>query len=298
MSGQLEYWKRNYCVGKFGVKYLDDELEGIAKRDLILIGARSGASKISLANLIFEKNKKDGRKVALFSLENFNGDLYSHDVMIEYKNITHHYGITPRQWQMNLFKIDYEALEKAEAIVEKKYKDALIFGRQMNYGKDELARDLKKVSASGVELIILDHIDYVDKDNPNESDVSFMTSLMKTIRCLQEQYGVAIVALSHLRKPGFKNDVIIPNENEFIGSSNKAKESTVVIMFAPDDEGNINLLDDTLKQTWCCIRKLRNGGISNKCAKLYYDKNIDRYIYQYELYAVNYSGTKLERLGK
>lgn len=296
MSRQLEYWERNYCVGKFGVKYLDEELKGIARSDLILIGARSGAGKTSLANLIFETNKRDGKKVALFSLENFNGDLYSHDVMVEYKNITHHYGITPRQWQMNLFKIDYEALEKAESLVEERYRGARIFGRQMNYGKDDLARDLKKVSADGVELIVLDHIDYVDKDNPNESDVSFMTALMKEIRCLQEQYGIAVVALSHLRKPAFKSDVIIPNENEFIGSSNKAKEATAVIMFAPDDDGNVKMMDDTLKQTWCCIRKLRNGGISNKCAKLFFDKRIDKYTDNYELYSVNYSGTKLERI--
>ena len=299
MSRQTEYWERNYEVGSFGIKYLDKELQGIAKSDLILIGARSGAGKSTIANRIFQKNCDDGKKCALFSLENFNDDLYSHDVMIEYKNITKCFYITPRMWQMNKFKIDYEALEQAEAIVEKRYEGKYIVNRQFEYTKEKLKQDMIKACENGKELIILDHIDYVDKDNPNSDDLTFMTDLMKTIRALQDKYQVAVVALSHLRKPTVaKESVIIPNENEFIGSSNKSKEATCVILIAPDDDGNMKMQDDNIKATWFCIRKLRNGGISNKCARLFYDKQNDLYLDEYEIYGVNYVGTKTEFIEK
>ena len=299
MSRQTEYWERNNNVGYFGITYLDKELSGIAKSDLILIGARSGAGKSTIANRIFQKNCEDGRNCALFSLENFTDDLYSHDVMIEYKSITRHYAITPRQWQMNDFKVDWDALDKAEKKVEERYRGKYIINRQLGYTKEKLKEDMKKAVKDGKELIILDHIDYVDKDNPNADDISFMTDLMKTIRALQDEYKVAVVALSHLRKPLSRNtSVIIPNENEFIGSSNKAKEATAVILISPDDDGNIKSRDDNLKGTWFCIRKLRNGGITNKCAKLLYDKRTDEYMSSYELYSVNYEGTKTEFLEK
>lgn len=299
MSRQTDYWERNYEVGSFGIAYLDKELQGIAKSDLVLIGARSGAGKSTIANRIFQKNCEDGRKCALFSLENFNDDLYSHDVMMEYKNITRNFSITPRMWQMNKFKIDYEALEKAEAIVEERYKGKYIVNRQFEYTKEKLKQDMVKACENGKELIILDHIDYVDKDNPNADDLTFMTDLMKTIRALQDKYQVAVVALSHLRKPTTSREsVIIPNENEFIGSSNKAKEATCVILIAPDDDGNMKMQDDDTKATWFCIRKLRNGGISNKCARLFYDKRNDLYLDEYEIYGVNYSGTKTQFIEK
>lgn len=299
MSRQLEYWKRNYKVGIFGISYLDKELGGIAKSDLILIGARSGAGKSTIANNIFEVNCKEGYNCALFSLENFNDDLYSHDVMIEYKNITHNYSIIPREWQMNEFQIDYDALDKAEDIVEKRYAGKYIVNRQLGYTKERLKEDMIKACKEGKELIILDHIDYVDKDNPNSDDLSFMTDLMKTIRALQDQYQVGVVALSHLRKPtNLRESVIIPNENEFIGSSNKAKEATAVVLVAPDDVGNVKMLDDNIKATWFCVRKLRNGGITNKCGRLFYDRRVDKYLDEYEVYAVNYAGTKVELIGK
>jgi len=43
------YMEQNKRVGKFGVSYLDDKLRGILQGDLILIGARSGAGKSSIA---------------------------------------------------------------------------------------------------------------------------------------------------------------------------------------------------------------------------------------------------------
>lgn len=263
----------------------------------IFVTGNSGKSTI--ANSIFQRNCEDGRKCALFSLENFNDDLYSHDVMIEYKRITKNFSITPRSWQMNKFKVDYDALEKAESIVEKRYEGKYIINRQLGYTIEKLKADMIKACKDGKELIILDHIDYVDKDNPRTDDLTFMTDLMKTIRALQDEYGAAVVALSHLRKPTYSSSsVIIPNENEFIGSSNKAKEATVVILIAPDDEGNVKSVDDNTKGTWFCIRKLRNGGITNKCAKLFYDKKTDKYLSFYEVYSVNYAGTKVEFLEK
>lgn len=293
-----DYWHNNYEVGEFGIQYLDEKLGGIARSDLILIGARSGAGKSSIANRIFSINCNQ-RKCVLFSLENFDGDLYSQSVYLKYKEYSSQFWITPRLWLMGKFKKDYDALERAEKEVKESLKSKYIITRQPEYTIQRLKDDMVKACEDDCQLMIIDHLDYVDKDNPTESDITHMTDLMKQIRYLQDTYKVAVVAISHLRKPeNTRTKIIIPNENEFIGSSNKAKEATIVIMFAPDDDGNVANLNDNLKRTWCCIRKNRFGGTDNKCVNLQFNRMKEEYEPGYELHSVNYLGTETKFIKK
>lgn len=107
---------------------------------------------------------------------------------------------------------------------------------------------ISAVANDGCKLLIIDHLDYLDKDNPADNDVTHMTELMRTIRELQDDFGVAVIAISHLRKPAnAKFMPAVPSVDEFIGSSNKVKEATSVIMFAPDDKENQNNAGSHLK---------------------------------------------------
>ncbi|MBO7696934.1 MAG: AAA family ATPase [Methanobrevibacter sp.] len=291
-----DYWEDNYKVGSFGIKYLDRKLDGIAKSDLILIGARAGSGKTTIANQIYTENCGNG-KCVLFSLENFSGDLYSHRVYQKYKDYACNYDLTQRQWLMSDFKKDYDSLERAEKEVQAELNGKYIITRQPQYTIEKLKRDMVKACEDGCNLLIIDHLDYVDKDNPSENDVSHITDLMRTIRGLQDSFKVAVVAVSHLRKPeNSRVQIKIPNENEFIGSSNKAKEATIVIMFAPDDDGNVASVNDRLKRTWCCIRKNRFGGTDNKCANLLFNTEKGMYDDKYEIHSVNYLGTETKLL--
>ena len=287
-----EYWQRNRLVGQFGIPYLDRELVGISRSDLVLIGARSGAGKSSLAKIIYEANDKS--KTALFSLENYDGDVEMSMLRKEYNIITDsHYDA--RHWQMGVgVNIDENALAMAMQNVREKLKDAFIFGRTPP-GEDKKTWTIQTLSEKiiwcathGIELIIIDHLDYLDRDNPNESDNSHITELMKAIRSAQEE-GAAVVAFSHLRKPlGKVDDLVVPNENEFIGSSNKVKQATQVVLFAPANEGDA----ERGYATWCCIRKNRNGGIKNRAAKMFFIPATETYLMSYEVYEINYAGTK------
>jgi hypothetical protein len=155
--------------------------------------------------------------------------------------------------------------------------------------KDEMTRAVD----DGVELIILDHLDYLDKEQAGSSDVEHISVLMKTIRRVQSMDNIPIVAISHLRKTQGKEPPVVPNMDEFIGSSNKVKEATAVIVFAPDDKKNEEIETDSLKATWCCIRKSRRRGLDNKVARLYFDTRTDAYQNNPDICVVNYSGTKV-----
>ena len=296
MSFMDEYWGRNTIVGHFGVPYLDKELIGISRSDLVVIGARSGAGKSSLARIIYETNNP--LTTALFSLENFDGDLMAEEIRKEY-NARMGTRFGAREWQTaEISSIDRKVYETIEKELTPVYAAGTVFGRQTPDGEPWTIETLKQwmlycVNTQAVNLIILDHLDYLDRDNPNESDISHITELMKTIREVQEvaPCGCGVVAFSHLRKPiGKVDDIKVPNENEFIGSSNKIKQATQVIMIAPTNE------PATMGKygTWFCIRKNRNGGIKNQAAKIFFNPIIAGYEREYSLYSINYSGTKTD----
>ena len=290
-----DYWKKNKIVGKYGIPYLDRELLGISKSDLVIIGARSGAGKSSLAKIIFNANDKE--KTALFSLENYDGDTEMSLIRKEYNKLAGTY-YNARQWQTcKDLQIDEDTLNVAINKVKEKLKDACIFGRvppsndinKRNWTVETLVEKIIWCATNGKELIIIDHLDYLDRDNANESDNEHITELMKAIRTAQEA-GAAVVAFSHLRKPtGKVDEVVVPNENEFIGSSNKIKQATQVIMIAPANDGDI----ENGFGTWFCIRKNRNGGIKNQAAKLLYMPLTETYQDRCTIHTINYSGTKV-----
>ncbi len=289
-----KYRKLNRRVGSFGIKYLDDKLSGILLGDLIVIGARSGAGKTSLANSIAMINK-DVTKVSLFSLEDFDGDIFLQRAYYAYKKLSGNYDLNVRLFVDGSVELNEEYAVRAEQIAKDSLKGINIISRTQNHTIEDLKdRIIYEVEQEGSELIIIDHLDYVDKEG-NESDNQHMNELMRTIRKVQDTFKVGIIAISHLRKPyNSKEAPIVPSMDEFIGSSSKVKEATAVVVLAPDDEGNISNDDKSKRGTWCGIRKLRLGGVDNTVAKIFYDVNTGKYIDFYESYRVNYSGSKIE----
>lgn len=293
MSKIENYWKDNKKVGYFGIKYLDDKLRGILKGDLILIGARSGAGKSTIAELIATENSKRGIKVTLLSLENFKDDNFVQKAYYKYKSVSGDWELSQRDFASGDFNPNKYALEEAEKYAESQYKNINIINRQhFTFGIESLKNEIiKAVEKNESELIIIDHIDYLDKE-PNKTDNEHMTCLMREIRDAQYAFKVPVIAISHLRKSNSKDDIKVPCLDEFIGSSNKVKEATCVIMLAPDDESNMQV-DSNIKYTWCCIRKLRQGGIDNTAARIYFDIRKGKYLENYNIYHINYSGTKI-----
>ena len=185
----IEALKQNRAVGVYGIKYLDDKLRHILLGDLIVIGARSGAGKSSLAEMIALNNVKAGYPVHLFSLENFTNDTKVKKMYRIFTEITRRYDISIIDFISGFFDMDKYAkeLDEARKRTDELFKDLLITYRQPNYTVKSLTDEMEKtVKENGTRLIILDHLDYIEKDNKREDDISHMTELMKTIRALQD----------------------------------------------------------------------------------------------------------------
>ena len=207
-----KYMEKNKKVGKFGVSYLDDKLRGILQGDLILIGSRSGAGKSTIGNQIALSNRDAGNKVSLFSLENFEGDCFIEKAYYKYMELTRDYSINLRDFASGDFQRDLFKIKQAEDYAIECFKNINIINRKRNYDIEELKNDIiKEVEENDSKLIIIDHLDYVNKYG-NESDNEHMMQLMRTIRNVQDSFKVAIVAISHLRKAyNSKELAVIPS---------------------------------------------------------------------------------------
>lgn len=299
MKSYKDYIGRDKLKAKFGIKYLDDNFTGILEDDFWLIGARSGAGKSTIADIIATNNAKNGKKVTLISLENFEGDCETQKAYYSYKSITKDYNLTLRDFKAGQFEQNEQALKMAFAQAFKTYEGINIIYNTGDYKIEDLHNDIiKAANKTQSDLLIVDHLDYLDKDNPSESELTHITKLVKEIRDTQRVNHIPIIGVSHLRKPptlGKQAPIIVPSVDEFIGSSNKYKQATGAILLAPDDEENY-ATQNNLKSTWCCVRKLRMGGIDNRAAKLIFDTKTGQYKDEYTLYGVNYAGTKVNKL--
>lgn len=299
MFNLIDAFNDNIRVGNFGIGYLDKKLGGISRSDLILIGSRSGAGKSSLANMIARANPETS---VLFSLENFQYDDKITQAYYFYMQKTQDYSYSLRRFAMgDAFadkKINDKLKKEIEDYIERRFHKMTVIHRQPDFTVEKMKQKmLDAVLLYKKKILIIDHLDYVEKDSPNETDVSHISILMKTIRELQDRQQVAVVAISHLRKPLQQKEMsVIPSMDEFYGSSNKVKEATAVIMFAPDDATNSKNPDSVTKNTWCCIRKLRFGGIDNTAANLSYSIRKGEYEKYWSIFKVNYSGSKTEFL--
>lgn len=299
MRTYKDYIGQDKLKAKFGIKYLDDNFTGILEDDFWLIGARSGAGKSTIADIIAQYNASAGKRITLITLENFEGDLETQKAYYAYKAITKDYSFTLRDFKAGQFKQDKDALNKAFEIAFKTYEKINIVYNNGDYKIEDLHEDIiKAANNTQSDLLIIDHLDYLDKDNPTESELTHITKLVKEIRDTQRVNHIPIIGISHLRKPptvGKQADIVVPSVDEFIGSSNKYKQATGAILLAPDDEENFNA-QNSLKSTWCCVRKLRMGGVDNKAAKILFDTKTGQYKDEYQLYSVNYAGTKVNKL--
>ena len=154
---------KNTLVAEYGIPYLDKELRGIFKNELVLIGARTGAGKTTIANQIAMHNSKYGG-VVLFSLENFEGDLLLSETLKEYKKLTHYKNISLRDFCcMDATDLQEMAAKNAE---ERLSKIHIVYRKTNGFDISDMAKHFVEYARGGARIIIIDHIDYFDMHKP------------------------------------------------------------------------------------------------------------------------------------
>lgn len=226
----------------YGVQFLDDILVGMLPTELIVLGAKTGGGKTQMATSISLHNSLQGKRIHYFALEAENNEI---ERRIKYSILSAAYqkeaghNLTYKNWRMCKDEGFAHILDKLEDRLQDEFKNAVrgintLYRTSGDFTVDNLQRYLLQIS-DDTDLIVVDHLHYVDVDDGrNENEV--YGECIKTIRDVVLNRRVPIIVIAHLRKTqgGKAADRLIPNVDDFHGTSNITKIATVNILLAAD----------------------------------------------------------------
>lgn len=285
-------------IAKFGIKFLDDALRGIFSSDVILIGARTGAGKTEFVSAIAQAVAKQGKLVNLIALES---ELLEIEKRIRFKEFAkvffeyHAYRTTAKKLSyMNWLMGDFRDL-KLELPPQGYLKNLMTsYKRDAEFNIHNLHMHLL-AAGNKMDLIILDHVHYIDLDEEKQN--AELRKIIQMIRAIALDKEIPIIVVGHLRKSNSKYQQLVPDIEEFHGSSDLGKIATRAITIAPCFDSEVRQGTAYLFPTFIRIPKNRmDGSVTRYCALLDFDIRTNQYDSSFQLGKLNASGTEWNRL--
>lgn len=283
-------------VFPIGISYLDEFTCGVYPTDLVLVGAETGIGKTTLISMIAERATRAGRRPFVFALEAETGEIEQRKLYQEIADLAWR-GEHPRRrelrypaWRANRCTWADEFLEEALEATEKRLSGMTTFYRSKDFTEDDVDRLMRKHEGDA-DLFILDHVHYIDFDNPNEN--AALKQIIKTIRDTVLCIKKPVICVAHLRKPDRRAKLLVPTVQDFMGSSDLPKIATKCVLMAPgSNEGG----PPHLSPTYMHVSKDRAASRCKFVAELQFDTRTWRYSNNYTLGRLIKGGTEFERL--
>lgn len=276
----------------FGVAFLDDSLGGIYPNDLLLVGAKTGFGKSQLAMLVTRFNASQGKRVHFFALE---AEEYEIERRLKYQSIADHFFADPNRPRIQLNYMDwyYGKLDKPLAYLEEKVDADKYPGLNVYYRSHEfMAKDFERLFLGikdQTDLVVIDHLHYFDLDDENENRA--IKTLVKKIRDTALITGKPVILIAHVRKSDKRAKQLIPDIEDFHGSSDIGKIATKAITIAPC----YDKMASGMRGTYMQVLKCRvDGARTNATALCGYNFKTQRYESDYFLGNLSSDGTEFK----
>jgi len=282
----------------FGVKFLDEALGGITRRDLVLVGAKTGVGKTQCATNTALANCRAGRRVHYFALEAEDMEIerrmkFQIIAAMYYRQYSAGHRIRYLDWYLGRLEhvvghLDKRATEELGELV----KNLRTYYRVDNFTGDDFAKHLAAIQDE-TDLVILDHFHYVDTDDKDEN--RGQKRVIKQIRDSALRAGRPVLVVGHVRKSDPRNAPLVPTEEAFHGSSDLVKIATKAIMIAPDYDTRSD--DRSRWPTYMQIAKCRqDSSLTRHVARIVYDTRAESYETRYLLGRLTDGGKTFEQL--
>lgn len=249
----------------YGIGFLNDVTSGLSTNDVVVIGAKPGEGKTHLVTQMALSNSIAGTKVALFALEGENHEI---ERRIKYQYIVQRHRqaregeripfgkVNYADWRLNRLK---DELGEYEAPVTEQLRTDLanlstFYRSSGDFGIRDMERAITRASATH-DVIILDHLHYVDMDSDNEN--TEMKAIVKKLRDLALVLGKPMIVVAHLRKSQGKYAPLLSTIEDVHGSSDIVKIATTVILIGRAQD----LIVSASKEHWSrCYTTYMNLG--------------------------------------
>lgn len=276
-------------ICNFPVSFLQDNLYGIQKGDLIMLAASTGVGKSTISRIIARQAMSEGQPVVLYSLEDECGTFAKKSVYRLYcKN-----SFDPMPYR--LFK---ESFQDTNKFVEEK-KQAWEMSRKKNQdGLDmllvhemktpqwtisEVIQQMRAEAEQGYKFFILDHFDVIVEDN-----AAAQRNAINELWRFVDETKIALLTFSQLGSSRNK-EALCPGIDDLRGSKAKVQTPTIVLSLAKHTYNMYSTYKGC--PTYCRILKDRDGG-RVKCAVIFYDN--ESYLNDYREVDCNDSGTRID----
>jgi len=153
------------------------------------------------------------------------------------------------------------------------------FYRLDSFTSDDFARLFEQVKGE-TDLVILDHLHYVDSDDENENRAYKRT--VKQVRDCALRTGVPVILVAHVRKGDRRYEPLVPTVEDFHGSSDIPKIATKAIMLAAAYE--VQSAFPYLWSTYMQVAKCRlDNSVARYAALALYNSRTNTYEDSYTL---------------
>lgn len=225
-----------------GVPFMDDALGGLPRSSLLVIGARSGVGKTQLVTQIAFANAAEGKRVHFFALEAEPSEI---EGRMKYQLLAQYWRSRPelrakhpnlhlsyRDWHAGLYRGKFDEVQaEITAFLKAAYSNLHTYYRDKNDFSIARFKKLFESVQGESDLIIIDHLHYFDTDDENEN--RSLKNIVKAIRDCGLLGGIPVILVAHLRKRDRMSKCLMPEIDEFHGSSDLTKIATDVVLLSP-----------------------------------------------------------------
>jgi hypothetical protein len=299
---RVERLERARRIMPFQIRFLDEALGGIFPNDLILIGAASGEGKTALCTAIAHANARSGKRVHYFALEAEEREI---ERRMKYREISEMVFREDRyaslrgilnyiDWYSGAFdrELGDYGESRLDAVLSAQFATMKTFYKRGQFGVEELEALLGQIQDE-TECAIIDHLHYVDVDGEDEN--RGVKGIVMRVRDASLVYGKPIILVAHLRKKDRRGEALVPDLDDFHGSSDTAKVATKAIMIARAWDQNPP--QSWLWPTYVYAPKCRmDGSRTRYCALVNFNARTQSYENSYVLGRLTANRDKFEGL--
>jgi nucleoside-triphosphatase THEP1 len=221
----------------FHVPFLDDIIGGIMPHDLVVIGAETGVGKTALVTGIAKASARAGRRVFYFALEAEDREIerrIKYEIIAEFckaRALPFTDAFNYPDWYRGKFEGAIGAMNiEVDALIARQFGGLRTFYKGSKFDHDMIRKQFQAVQEEA-DLIILDHLHYVDIEDEDENRGYKRT--VKMIRDTALEMGKPVILVVHLRKKSDFARGLVPELDRVMGSSDIAKICTHAVMLAP-----------------------------------------------------------------
>jgi KaiC/GvpD/RAD55 family RecA-like ATPase len=279
--------------------FLDDVLRCIAAHDLILVGADTGVGKTDFVTGVARENARRGKRVFYFALEAEPQEIerrIKFSILCEQVD-RHGSAVAQDLNYADWYRGKCEHIvgrfnADADALIAKKLATLHTYYRGSRFGFDEL-RKLFLAIQDRADMVIVDHLQYLELPDDAPENVAYKRAV-SMIRDLVLGAGKPVILVAHLRKRDVRARRIVPDIEDFHGSSDIIKICTRAIMLAP--ARSMPSGHPMTANTFIHVPKDRIGGATGLVALQEFHRGLRAYSTRYRLGRPSSNGQEWEEL--